>query len=135
MQVALKDLIVIAQHAKSLARARYSHFHVGAALLATSGKVYSGCNIESSSYGLTCCAERVAIFKALSEGEMEFEHIVVCADTEEFCSPCGACRQVLWDYARNLEVTLVNTKGATRTFRLQDLLPEAFDGRLLTREQ
>jgi len=135
MKIALNQLIAAARHAKTMSRAPYSHFHVGAALLAASGKIYEGCNIESSSYGLTCCAERVAIFKALSEGEKEFESIVVSADTEEFCSPCGACRQVLWDYARNLKVILVNAKGATRTFALQELLPEAFDDRLLTREQ
>jgi len=135
MKIALAQLIAAAQHAKTMSRAPYSHFHVGAALLASSDKIYEGCNIESSSYGLTCCAERVAIFKALSEGEKEFDQIVVCADTEEFCSPCGACRQVLWDYARNLKVILVNAKGATRTFNLHELLPEAFDDRLLTREQ
>lgn len=134
MNAALRELIDVARHAKTRAYARYSHFHVGAALRAKSGKVYSGCNIESSSYGLTCCAERVALFKALSEGETEFEQIVVCADTAEFCSPCGACRQVLWDYARGLEITLVNAAGATRSFALRELLPEAFDERLLSRE-
>ncbi|MEK7729746.1 MAG: cytidine deaminase [candidate division KSB1 bacterium] len=130
----LATLIAAAHHAKTLACAPYSHFRVGAALLAASGKIYSGCNVESSSFGLTCCAERVALFKALSEGEHAFERIVVSADTEELCSPCGACRQVLWDYARNIEVILANAKGATRTFNLRELLPEAFDDRLLNRE-
>ena len=134
MTTVLEKLLAAAQHAKTLACAPYSRFYVGAALLTRSGKIYEGCNIESSSFGLTCCAERVALFKALSEGEKEFEVIVVRADTEEFCSPCGACRQVLWDYARNLKIILVNAKGATRTCNLEELLPEAFDDRLLTRE-
>ncbi len=130
----LEHLLAAAQHAKTLARAPYSKFYVGAALLAASGKIYEGCNVESSSFGLTCCAERVALYKALSEGETDFVRIVVCADTAEFCSPCGACRQVLWDYARNLEVILMNVQGETRTLSLRALLPEAFDDRLLTRE-
>lgn len=127
-------LLHAAQHAKTFAQAPYSHFKVGAALLTTSGEIYTGCNVESSSFGLTCCAERVALYKALSEGEKEFACIAVAADTEEFCSPCGACRQVLWDYARNLEVFLINAAGATRSLHLRELLPEAFDDRLLTRE-
>lgn len=134
MQTPLEQLVLAAQHAKTFAQAPYSRFKVGAALLATSGKIYEGCNVESSSFGLTCCAERVALYKALSEGEREFERIAVCAETEEFCSPCGACRQVLWDYARNLEVILINAAGATRSLHLRELLPEAFDDRLLTRE-
>ncbi|NUM75987.1 cytidine deaminase [candidate division KSB1 bacterium] len=134
MTIALEELLAAAAHAKSLACAPYSRFHVGAALLTSSGRVYEGCNIESSSFGLTCCAERVALFKALSDGEKKFELIVVRADTEEFCSPCGACRQVLWDYARDLKIVLANAQGATRTLTLKELLPEAFDDRLLTRE-
>jgi cytidine deaminase len=130
----LEQLLAAAQRAKTLACAPYSKFYVGAALLTASGKIFDGCNVESSSFGLTCCAERVALYKALSEGEKEFVRLAVCADTEEFCSPCGACRQVLWDYARDLEVVLMNAEGATRSLRLRELLPEAFDDRLLTRE-
>lgn len=134
MDIPLQKLLAAAQQAKTRACAPYSRFYVGAALLTASGKIYEGCNIESSSFGLTCCAERVALYKALSEGEKEFERIVVCAETEEFCSPCGACRQVLWDYAKNIDVILMNASGATKTLSLRELLPEAFDDRLLTRE-
>lgn len=134
MAIISQKLLHAAQHAKTFAQAPYSHFKVGAALLTTSGKIYEGCNVESSLFGLTCCAERVALYKALSEGEKEFTGIAVAADTEEFCSPCGACRQVLWDYAKNLEVILINAAGATRSLHLRELLPEAFDDRLLTRE-
>jgi cytidine deaminase len=129
----MDKLITAAQQAKSQALATYSNFRVGAALETATGKIYTGCNIESSSYGLTCCAERVAIFKALSEGERDFARMAVAADTEEFCPPCGACRQVLWDYAKNLEILCVNKHGAVHAIPLRDLLPEAFDGRLLNR--
>jgi cytidine deaminase len=127
----MDKLVATAQQAKKQALAPYSNFRVGAALETAAGEIYTGCNIESSSYGLTCCAERVAIFKALSEGERDFARIAVAADTEEFCTPCGACRQVLWDYAQNLEILCVNKHGAVHQFRLRDLLPEAFDDHLL----
>jgi len=127
MKADTKELIAAAVRAKAKALAPYSQFHVGAAIATRAGRIYDGCNIESSSYGLTCCAERVAIFKALSEGERDFVCVAVAADTEEFTTPCGACRQVLWDYGRDLDVVLVNRAGATRAFKLKDLLPEAFD--------
>lgn len=127
----MDKLVTAAQQAKAQALATYSNFRVGAALETATGKIYTGCNIESSSYGLTCCAERVAIFKALSEGERDFARIAVAADTEEFCTPCGACRQVLWDYAKNLEILCVNKRGAVHAIPLRDLLPEAFDDHLL----
>jgi cytidine deaminase len=130
----MENLIAAAQQAKTKALAPYSTFKVGAALETKAGKIYTGCNIESSSYGLTCCAERVALFKALSEGERDFVRIAVAADTEEFCTPCGACRQVLWDYAKNLDVVCVNKHGALHNVNLGDLLPEAFDDRLLRKE-
>ncbi|MDZ7291316.1 MAG: cytidine deaminase [candidate division KSB1 bacterium] len=129
----MDKLVLAAQQAKAQALARYSNFKVGAAIETAAGKIYTGCNIESSSYGLTCCAERVAIFKALSEGERDFVRIVIAADTEEFCTPCGACRQVLWDYAQNVEVVCVNKSGAKHQVHLRDLLPEAFDDRLLNK--
>jgi cytidine deaminase len=127
----MDKLITAALQAKARSLAPYSNFHVGAAIETAAGKIFSGCNIESSSYGLTCCAERVAIFKALSEGERDFTRIAVAADTEEFCTPCGACRQVLWDYGKDLEILCINKNGAVHTIRLKDLLPEAFDDHLL----
>lgn len=127
----MDQLVEAALQAKARALAPYSKFRVGAAIETAAGKIYAGCNIESSSFGLTCCAERVAIFKALSEGERNFTRIVVAADTAEFCTPCGACRQVLWDYAKDLEIICVDKLGAQHQMRLRDLLPEAFDGRLL----
>jgi len=130
----LEKILAAATEAKAKAIAPYSKFRVGAAIAASDGKIFNGCNIESSSLGLTCCAERVAIFKALSEGQRSFVRMAIAADTEEFCTPCGACRQVLWDYARNIEIVLINIHGATRTMKLDKLLPEAFDDRLLHHE-
>ena len=126
-----EDLLSLAVEAKNSAIAPYSSFRVGAAVETKSGKTYHGCNIESSSYSLTCCAERLALFKALSEGEREFVRMAIAADTEEFCTPCGACRQVLWDYAPDLALLLINISGNVRQVALRELLPEAFDGRLL----
>jgi len=123
----VEKLIAAAQKARQQALAPYSKFSVGAALQTKDGKIYIGCNVESSSYGLTMCAERVALFKALSEGEREFTRLAVTASTREFTTPCGACRQLLWDYAREVQVTLINDLGETRTVTLRDLLPEAFD--------
>ena len=126
-----KDLARQAMEARRRAIAPFSHFTVGAALCTRAGEVYLAGNIESSSYGLTLCAERVALFKALSEGESEFSAIAIAAGTDEFCSPCGACRQVLWDYAPKIEVILVNRNGKIRKYQLAELLPEAFDKKLL----
>lgn len=131
LPVDAQQLIAAAVRAKQKALAPYSKFHVGAAIVTADGKLFDGCNIESSSYGLTCCAERVAIFKALSEGARDFVSMAVAADTYEFTTPCGACRQVLWDYARDLHIILVNLAGATRELELKDLLPEAFDEQML----
>lgn len=131
LPVDAQQLIAAAVRAKQKALAPYSKFHVGAAIVTADGKLFDGCNIESSSFGLTCCAERVAIYKALSEGARDFVSMAVAADTNEFTTPCGACRQVLWDYARNLHIILVNLAGATREHMLKDLLPLAFDEHLL----
>ena len=120
-------LIQRAQSAKAKAIAPYSRFPVGAALLAADDTIYDGCNIESSSYGLTMCAERVALFKALSEGKTEFRAIAISADTDEFCPPCGACRQVLWDFARNIDVILVSQNQQIETHKLSEFFPYAFD--------
>jgi len=123
-------LVNAARLAREQARAKYSNFKVGSALLCGDGRVFTGCNIESSSYGLTICSERVALFKALSEGADDFTRIVVVADTHELTAPCGACRQFLWDYCRDLEIVLTNLVGKSKTFRLTQLFPEPFGDHL-----
>ena len=117
--------------ARENARAAYSHFRVGAALEDENGRFFTGCNIENSTYGLTVCAERVAVWKALSEGATRFRRIVVAADTQDLTPPCGACRQILWEFCGNIEVILVNPRGQNRTVQMNDLFPEAFDARFL----
>lgn len=117
--------------ARKNAHAPFSNFQVGAALEGTDGTIYTGCNIENATYGLTICAERVAIFKAMSEGAREFRRIAVAADTDVLTPPCGACRQLLWEFGNNLEVTLVNLQGKTENYRMRDLLPKAFDASYL----
>ncbi|PKL82121.1 MAG: cytidine deaminase [Ignavibacteriae bacterium HGW-Ignavibacteriae-3] len=122
-----KELSRKAVEAKSKAVATYSNFHVGAALITNDGKIYQGANIENSSYGLTICAERTAVFTAVLEGERNFKAIAVAGDTEDFLPPCGACRQVLADLCgKDLEVILTNQKGEINTFKLGDLLPYSF---------
>ncbi|MCS7012217.1 MAG: cytidine deaminase [Chloroherpetonaceae bacterium] len=115
-----------AQDAMHKAIAPYSHFQVGAAIKTKRGKIITGHNIECSSYSLTICAERVALFKALSEGERNFTAIAVVASSGDFCPPCGACRQVLMDFAPEMTVYLFNHRGETKTLRLSDLLPLSF---------
>ncbi len=122
-----EELIQLALRAREKALATYSKFQVGAVVVTRSGKIYSGCNIEISSYGLTMCAERVAIFKALSEGEREFTHVALVAEVAgEPCYPCGACRQVLWDFAPKAEIICANTSGEIKVFQMRDLIPHAF---------
>ena len=121
-----------ARKARWFARAAFSHFSVGAALETAEGKVITGCNIESATYGLTICAERVALFKAISEGERHFARIAIVADTEEPTPPCGACRQLLWEICGDVEIILGNLTKAMGGYRLKDLLPFPFDDRLLT---
>jgi cytidine deaminase len=123
-------LLEAARRAREQARAKYSQFKVGSALLCDDGRVFTGCNIESSSYGLTVCSERVALFKALSEGANRFMRIVVVADTDELTAPCGACRQLLWDYCGDLEIVLSNLRGKAKTLRLSQLFPEPFGDHL-----
>lgn len=125
------DLIAAARRAREFADAAYSKFKVGAALEAADGTVIGGCNVENATYGLTVCAERVAMFKALSEGHRAFTRIAVVADTQAPTPPCGACRQILWEFGGNLEVQLANLKELKGTYRLNDLLPLPFDARLL----
>ena len=119
-----EDLIAKAMEAREKAHAPYSHFAVGAALLARSGRVYTGCNVENASYGLSICAERTAVFKAVSEGERDFEAIAVV--TEKGVTPCGACRQVLLEFGDDIQVIVADGAGGYRVFTLQELLPEAF---------
>jgi len=122
-----KELIQKAIEAKSKALPTYSNFHVGAALLTKDGKIYQGANIESSSYSLTICAERTAVFTAIVEGERKFKAIAVAGDTEEYLSPCGACRQVLADLCGlDIDVILVNKEGKSKTLKLKELLPYSF---------
>jgi cytidine deaminase len=125
------DLVAAARRAREHADAAFSHFKVGAALHAADGSVITGCNIENATYGLTMCAERVAMFKALSEGHRAFTQIAIVADTEAPTPPCGACRQILWEFGGNLEVQLANMKRTTGTHQLSELLPVPFDARLL----
>ena len=124
-------LVAAARKARTRAVAPYSRFKVGAALETGEGAVFTGCNIENATYGLTICAERVAMFKALSEGHRAFTRIAIVADTEAPTPPCGACRQILWEFGGNLEIRLANLTNETGTHRLQDLLPLPFDARLL----
>lgn len=127
----MNDLIRAAISAREHARASFSNFKVGAALLATDESVYTGCNIENATYGLTICAERVAVFKAISEGARRFDRIIVVADTEVLTPPCGSCRQILWEMCGNIEVVLANLQGDTESFRMKDLFPRPFDATFL----
>jgi cytidine deaminase len=124
-------LVADATLARTRAHARYSGFKVGAALETSDGDVVTGCNIENATYGLTLCAERVALVKALSDGHAVFTRIAVVADTESPTPPCGPCRQLLWEYCGDIDVILANLEGTTARLRLSDLLPMPFDGRLL----
>jgi cytidine deaminase len=126
-------LVAAAQAARENAHAPYSQFRVGAAVETMDGRVFTGCNVENASYGLTVCAERVAVWKAMSEGVRpgEFRRIAVCADTERLTPPCGACRQILWEFCGDVTVTLGNLEGRTREYRMKELLPDAFDESLL----
>jgi len=124
-------LVQAARDARERALAPYSRFKVGAAIETADGRIITGCNIENASYGLTVCAERVAMFKALSEGHRQFVRIAVVADTQASTSPCGACRQVLWEFGRDLEVILANLEIVTGRHTMRELLPHPFDGRLL----
>jgi cytidine deaminase len=107
--------------------APYSKFRVGAALEDTEGRIHTGCNVENATYGLTVCAERVAVFKAISEGVRRFRRIAVAADTDDLTPPCGACRQILWEFCGDVEIVLVNPRGKTETYQLKELFPKPFD--------
>lgn len=124
-------LIAAARQARENAFAPISNFRVGAALRAGSGRTYTGCNIENATLGLTCCAERVAIFKAMSEGERDFDAIAVVTDVERLTPPCGACRQIIWEFCGNIPVLLANMDGRVEKETSAGLLPRPFDSSFL----
>ena len=124
-------LVAAALSVRAHAFAPYSKFQVGAALEDTTGRIHTGCNVENATYGLTICAERVAVFKAISEGARQFRRIAVAADTDTLTPPCGACRQILWEFCGNIEIILVNPRGKTEAHQLKDLLPKPFDASYL----
>jgi cytidine deaminase len=122
-----EELLQHAMKARENAVATFSRFKVGAALLTAEGRVYTGCNIENATYGLTVCAERVALWKALSEGERYFARIAVASGGERPAAPCGACRQLLWEFCGDLEVVLGNAAGVMELHHLAELFPRPFD--------
>lgn len=125
------ELISLASQARQKAQAHFSQFKVGAALLSSQGRIFTGCNVENASYGLTLCAERVAIFKAVSEGFLDFKAICVVADTRRLTPPCGACRQLIWEMCGDIPVLLANLQGERTVFSSSDLLPYPFDRKSL----
>jgi len=127
----LQQLLETAKTARLQSIAPFSNFLVGAAVKTADGKVYTGCNVESASYGLTVCAERVAIWKALSEGERDFIELAVVADTGSLTPPCGTCRQIIWEFAKSATIMLGNLRGETQIVSISELLPRAFDARFL----
>jgi len=125
------ELIEAAARARDSALAHFSQFRVGAALETADGSIYTGCNIESATYGLTMCAERVAIWKALSEGARQFTRIAVVADTGRLTPPCGSCRQIIWEFCGDVPVVLANLSGDAETLHMAGLLPRPFDEKYL----
>ena len=122
-----RQLINLAEQASRNAYVPYSHFAVGAALECRDGTVFTGCNIENAALGSTICAERTAIFKAVSEGHRDFVRIVIAGKSEDYCVPCGSCRQVMMEFAPEMEVICLNGQGQAKSFRLRELLPYGFD--------
>ncbi|HTZ31126.1 MAG TPA: cytidine deaminase [Methylomirabilota bacterium] len=120
-------LISAARAARERAHAPFSNFKVGAALRTPSGKIFGGCNVENATYGLTVCAERVAIFKAISEGERQFDAIAVVTDTDTLTPPCGACRQLIWEFCGDVPVVMSNLHGKVEELRMSQLFPKPFD--------
>jgi len=123
----MDTLLTVALTAREHAFAPFSKFKVGAALESQAGQIFTGCNIENATYGLTLCAERVAMFKAISEGARQFRRVAVAADTDALTPPCGACRQILWEFCGDIEIVLINPRGKIETHRLKDLFPKPFD--------
>jgi cytidine deaminase len=128
----MNRLLDAALSARKNAHAPFSRFLVGAAIEDENGRIFTGCNVENATYGLTICAERVAVFKAISEGARKFTKIAVAADTDALTPPCGACRQILWEFCGDAELTLVNLEGKTETFRLKEIFPRPFDASFLS---
>ncbi|HLN00250.1 MAG TPA: cytidine deaminase [Bryobacteraceae bacterium] len=124
-------LVAAALEVRKHAHAPFSKFQVGAALEDDTGRVHTGCNVENATYGLTVCAERVAVFKAISEGARKFRRIAVAADTDVLTPPCGACRQILWEFCGDIDIILANPRGKTETLRLSSLFPRPFDASFL----
>jgi len=124
-------LIAAALAVRENAFAPFSKFKVGAAIEDAAGRIHTGCNVENATYGLTVCAERVAVFKAISEGARQFRRVAVAADTEVLTPPCGACRQILWEFCGDVEIVLANLAGKTESYRLKDLFPKPFDASYL----
>jgi cytidine deaminase len=127
----MNPLIGAALRVRENAHAPFSKFKVGAALESADGRIFTGCNVENATYGLTVCAERVAVFKAISEGARKFRRIAITADTPTLTPPCGACRQILWEFCGDIELILANLEGKTETFRLANLFPRPFDASFL----
>src|SRR6185436_18665584 len=126
-----EELIKAARDVREYSYAPFSKFRVGAAIETEDGDIIAGCNVESASYGLTVCAERVAIWKAISEGKHKVKNIAVVADTKELTPPCGVCRQIIWEFGGNVPVTLANLNGGRETVEMKELLPRAFDTKFL----
>ena len=131
MSHSTEELVNAAKQARQNSYAPYSKFQVGAAIETDDGQIYTGCNVESASYGLTVCAERVAIWKAISEGKHKIRNVAVVCDTKELTPPCGVCRQIIWEFGGNVPVTLANLNGGRETVEMKDLLPRAFDTKFL----
>ena len=129
-----RRLVDAARAVRERAHAPYSGFKVGAALEAEDGSMFVGCNVENATYGLTVCAERSAIFRAIADGRRAFTRIAIVADTGEPTPPCGACRQLLWEFCGDIEVILANLDRTTARYRMSDLLPKPFDDRFLKPE-
>jgi cytidine deaminase len=129
LEFSVAQLIRAAAAARERAYAPYSGFQVGAALLTRQGHCYTGCNVENVSYGLSCCAERVALFKAVSEGERDFEALAVTCGTEDYCAPCGACRQALAEFGPETKVIMANCRGEYRVQTVGQLMPAPFGGK------
>lgn len=127
----MAKLVESARKAREKAYAPFSNFKVGAAVETLEGEIFVGCNVESASYGLTVCAERVAIWKAVSEGKKNFKRVAVVADTEKLTPPCGVCRQIIWEFCGDVPVTFANLKGKVETAQMKELLPRAFDTKFL----
>jgi len=128
----MDSLCIAALGVRLNAHAPFSKFQVGAAIEDVDGNIHTGCNVENATYGLTVCAERVAVFKAISTGARKFRRVVVAADTDVLTPPCGACRQILWEFCGDVEVTLINLHGKSESFRLADLFPRPFDASFLS---